>query len=268
MGECYNALVRHPKFPERRGLRIRKSLWAIGKLKSENETMVLDGLLYASALSLIGIFAAVFGGPGWAVPELALAAFVLYFFRDPERVPPSGESVVSPADGRVLELGALEWEGQRVWKIGIFLSLFDVHVNRSPITGVIRSIRYQPGRFFIASRPEASLENEQNTVVVEGDRYTVTFKQIAGALARRIVFKKKVGDRIERGERIGLIKFGSRVDLYLPLDLVPKVAVGDRVKAGISTLASLADAQSDAQKQLAESSTQKTQLRSQISGGS
>ena len=243
-------------------------LCAVGTPKSGKETMVLDGYLYASALSLMGILAAAFGGPGWAVPELALAAFVLYFFRDPERIPPAGESVVSPADGRVLELCALDWEGQRVWKIGIFLSLFDVHVNRSPIAGVIRSIRYQPGRFLIASRPEASLENEQNTVVVEGDRYSVTFKQIAGALARRIVFRKNIGDRVKRGERIGLIKFGSRVDLYLPLDLVPKVAVGDHVKAGVSTLASLADAQSDAQQQLVGSSRQQSQLGSQVSGGS
>ena len=220
--------------------------------------MVLDGFLYASALCLIGILAAVFGGLGWAAPVLALAAFVLYFFRDPERVPPAGESVVSPADGRVLELREMEWEGKRVWKIGIFLSLFDVHVNRSPIAGVIRSVRYQPGRFLIASRPEASLENEQNTVIVEGERYAVTFKQIAGALARRIVFRKKVGDRVERGERIGLIKFGSRVDLFLPLELVPKVAVGDHVKAGLSALASPADAHSDAQQQLVESSSQKS----------
>ncbi len=207
-------------------------------LISERETMILDGFLYASALALLGILAAALGRPAWAVPEFLLAGFVLYFFRDPERVPPAGEGVVSPADGRVVDLREMELEGRPVWKISIFLSLFDVHVNRSPIAGVIREIQYAPGRFLIASRPEASLENEQNTVVVEGERFTITFKQIAGILARRIVFKKKVGDRVECGERVGLIKFGSRVDLFLPLELLPKVAVGDHVRGGASVLAS------------------------------
>src|SRR3972149_6890563 len=124
--------------------------------------MVLDGFLYASALVLVGVLAAVVGGLGWAIPEFLLAGFALYFFRDPERVPPAGAWVVSPADGRVVELREIEMEGQKVRKISIFLSLLDVHVIRSPITGVIRNVRYTPGRFLIATRPEASLENEQN----------------------------------------------------------------------------------------------------------
>ena len=212
--------------------------------------MVLDGFLYAFALGIMGILAAVLGGPAWAVPEFLLAAFVLYFFRDPERVPPAGAWVVSPADGHVVELREIEMEGQRVWKISIFLSLLDVHVIRSPIAGMIRKVRYTPGRFLIASRPEASVENEQNTVTIEGERFTVTFKQIAGVLARRIVFRKKVGDRVECGERVGLIKFGSRADIFLPLDLLPQVAIGEQVRGGASVLASPRDVPTKAPEQL------------------
>ena len=199
--------------------------------------MVRDGFLYSSALILLGIFAAWLGGLPWAVPEWLLAAFVLYFFRDPERPVPAGEVVVSPADGKVVEVRQVDLDGQRTWKVSIFLSLFDVHVNRAPVSGIIQDLRYQPGRFLIASRPQASFENEQNTVRIQGEGSTVTFKQIAGLLARRIVFRKKVGDRVERGERVGLIKFGSRVDVFLPLEIPPAVAVGDRVRGGSSILA-------------------------------
>ena len=198
--------------------------------------MVLDGILYAAGLTVLGAFAAYLGGAGWGAPAWALAAFALYFFRDPERVIPAGEGVVSPADGRVVVMRAVEMDGQKMWKISIFLSIFDVHVNRSPIDGVIREQVYRRGRFRVASRPEASVENEQNRVTIAGQR-TVVLKQIAGAVARRIVFTKKVGDRVQRGERIGLIKFGSRVDLLLPLDYAPRVAVGQRVHGGSSILA-------------------------------
>ena len=201
--------------------------------------MVRDGFLYSSALILLGILAAWLGGLAWAVPEWLLAAFVLYFFRDPERPVPAGEVVVSPADGKVVDVRQLDFDGQKTWKVSIFLSLFDVHVNRAPVSGIIQDLRYQPGRFLIASRPQASLENEQNTVTIQGERLTVTFKQIAGLLARRIVFRKKVGDRVERGERVGLVKFGSRVDVFLPREIPPVVAVGDRVRGGSSILARL-----------------------------
>ena len=201
--------------------------------------MVRDGYLYSSALIPLGILAAWLGGLPWAVPEWFLAGFVLYFFRDPERTVPAEDVVVSPADGKVVDVRQVDLDGQRTWKISIFLSLFDVHVNRAPVSGTIQGLRYQPGRFRIASRPEASLENEQNTVTIQGDRWTVTFRQIAGLLARRIVFRKKVGDRVERGERVGLIKFGSRVDVFLPREIPPLVQVGDRVKGGSSVLAHL-----------------------------
>jgi len=201
--------------------------------------MVRDGFVYSSALLLLGIFAAYWGGPAWGAPAWFLAVFVLYFFRDPERLIPSGEVIVSPADGKVVDVRQAELDGRRTWKVSIFLSLFDVHVNRAPVAGTIRDLRYRPGRFLIASRPQASLENEQNTVTIAGDRLTITFRQIAGLLARRIVFRKKIGDRVALGERVGLIKFGSRVDVFLPPEVPPVVAVGDRVRGGTSILARL-----------------------------
>lgn len=201
--------------------------------------MVRDGFLYAGGLVLVGSVATALGRASWAIPELVLAAFVLYFFRDPDRSAPSGEVIVSPADGRVVEMRQTELHGRRLWKVSIFLSIFDVHVNRSPIAGVIRNVQYSPGKFLVASRARASVQNEQNTVTIEGENFTVIFKQIAGLIARRIVFNKKVGERVECGERVGLIKFGSRVDVFLPPDLRPKVAVGDRVQAGVSVLGCL-----------------------------
>lgn len=201
--------------------------------------MVRDGFVYSFVLVLLGLFAAYWGGPAWGAPAWFLAAFVLYFFRDPDRIVPSGEVIVSPADGKVVDVRQVELDGRRAWKVSIFLSLFDVHVNRAPVAGTIRSLRYQPGRFLIASRPAASVENEQNTVTIEGERLTITFRQIAGLLARRIVFRKKIGDRVSLGERVGLIKFGSRVDVFLPPEVPPVVAVGDRVRGGASVLARL-----------------------------
>ena len=128
--------------------------------------------------------------------------------------------------------------GEKV-KLSVFLSVFDVHVNRSPLAGVVREVRYEKGLFLNAMNPDSADRNEQNTVVVAGDGHEVTFKQIAGLLARRIVFNKHVGDRVERGERVGMIKFGSRVDILLPGDAVVEVRKGDRVKGGASVLAIL-----------------------------
>ena len=208
-------------------------------LRRAGENMVRDGIHYSLALLFLGLFAAWLGGPAWGAPAWFLAAFVLYFFRDPDRLVPAGDVVVSPADGKIVDVREIELDGRRAWKISIFLSVFDVHVNRSPLSGTIRSLRYQPGRFLMAFRPEASVENEQNTVTVEGDGVTVVFKQIAGTIARRIVFRKKLGDRVERGERVGLIKFGSRVDVFLQIETPPAVVVGDRVSGGSSVLARL-----------------------------
>jgi phosphatidylserine decarboxylase len=233
--------------------------------------MVRDGFLYAFGLLLLGTLAWYLGGPVWAIPELLLAGFVLYFFRDPNRFPPPGAWVVSPADGRVVEVRETSLDGQRVWKISVFLSIFDVHVNRSPFAGVIRSVRYTPGQFLAAYHSEASVVNEQNTVAVEGDAggelFTVTFKQIAGLVARRIVFRKKVGDRVELGERVGMIKFGSRVDLFLPLDLVPKVQVGEHVHAGTSVMAALRKTSADAKRRPAGTEHETAGLRSEMGVG-
>jgi len=202
--------------------------------------MVRDGYFYGffllAAAALLGWLAA----PLWAVPALLLAAFFLWFFRDPERaIPAEAGSVVSPADGKVTAVSPLNINGTQQSRISIFLNVFDVHVNRSPIAGVIREVQYRRGKYLNAMNAASADENEQNVVTVEGEGHTVIFKQIAGLLARRIVFTKKIGDRVQRGERIGLIKFGSRVDVILPAAAAVRVMVGDRVKGGASVLAQL-----------------------------
>jgi phosphatidylserine decarboxylase len=169
------------------------------------------------------------------IPLYLLAAFCLYFFRDPERRIPQGPHAVSPADGKVV---AVKREGADRQRISIFLNVFDVHVNRTPIGGRIIGVNYKPGQFLVASREEASDANEQNTVTVEADDGTrLTFKQIAGIVARRIVFNKKVGDRVAMGDRIGHIQFGSRMDVLLGLDWEVVVKEGERVSAGSSIIA-------------------------------
>ena len=202
--------------------------------------MVIDGYYYGAALLAAAILLAWLAAPLWALPALLLAVFFLWFFRDPERaIPDEAATVVSPADGKVTDVSPLTVNGVPFTRISIFLNVFDVHVNRSPIAGVIRDLRYQHGEFLNAMNPASAEHNEQNMVTVEGENYTVVFKQIAGLLARRIVFNKKLGDRVERGERVGLIKFGSRVDVILPSDARLQIKVGDRVKGGASILAHL-----------------------------
>jgi phosphatidylserine decarboxylase len=202
--------------------------------------MVRDAYYYAfpllAAAALIGWLAS----PPWALPALLLAAFFLWFFRDPERViTDEPGALVSPADGKITDISPVISNGVRRLRISIFLNVFDVHVNRSPIGGIIREVQYQRGKFVNAMNPASAEQNEQNVVTVEGEGRTVVFKQIAGLLARRIVFNKKVGDRVERGERVGLIKFGSRVDVLLDASADIEVKVGDRVKGGSSVLAYL-----------------------------
>ena len=200
--------------------------------------MVPDGYYYA--LSLVG-GATLLGwlvGTFWALPALVLAAFFLWFFRDPEReIPDTPGAVVSPADGKVTGIWPVTENGVRQTRISIFLNVFDVHVNRSPTAGIIREVCYQTGKFGNAMKLTSAEHNEQNIVEVEGEGRRVTFKQIAGLLARRIVFTKKTGDRVERGERVGLIKFGSRVDVFLDHSASLQVKIGDRVKGGSSVLA-------------------------------
>jgi phosphatidylserine decarboxylase len=198
--------------------------------------MVRDGIYYALALTAAGVLLAFLLSPGYGIPLWLLAAFCLYFFRDPERVAPGGPVAVSPADGKIV---AIKPESPGLTRISIFLNVFDVHVNRSPIAGSIASVEYRKGRFLVASREEASIQNEQNSVTVDADGARVVFRQIAGIIARRIVFDKKPGDRVAAGERVGLIKFGSRVDVFLGPEWDLQVNAGERVKAGSSILARL-----------------------------
>jgi phosphatidylserine decarboxylase len=195
--------------------------------------MVRDGIYYALALSAAAVATGWVLHPLAAAPFALAALFCLYFFRDPERQIPAGPVAVSPADGKIVEIRPVE--GGR--RISIFLNVFDVHVNRCPIGGVITNIQYTPGRFKVASLPAASTENEQNTLVVEDGRSRVVFKQIAGLVARRIVCHKKVGDRVQTGERFGWIKFGSRMDIILGPEWALAVQRGQRVRAGSSILA-------------------------------
>jgi phosphatidylserine decarboxylase len=166
-----------------------------------------------------------------------LAAFVAFFFRDPERRPPDDPKLlVSPADGKVVYVGPGQDGESEKLKISIFLSLFDVHINRSPLSAMISNVRYTPGRFLAAYKAEASRENEQNEMELADGEWKVIVRQIAGVVARRIVFYKKLGDHLERGERFGLIQFGSRTDIILPPEVHVRVKIGDRVKGGQSVL--------------------------------
>jgi phosphatidylserine decarboxylase len=217
--------------------------------------MVRDGYFYGlgflAAAILVGLIT---GNWIWAVLPVLLAWFFLWFFRDPQRtVPPEPGLVVSPADGKITEVARIQTpSGDRI-RLSIFLSVFDVHVNRSPITGTVREVHYQKGLHLNALDPK-SAENEQNVVTVQGDEFDVTFSQVAGILARRIIFRHKVGDFLERGQRVGLIKFGSRVNVILPGHAQLRVVKGSRVKGGASVLADIQPIQDEpAQDVLAES---------------
>lgn len=203
--------------------------------------MVRDGYIYGGSFVVVaGLVGWATGHWVWSIAPLLLAAFFLWFFRDPERAIPAGAGlIVSPGDGLVTETAAIQTpEGPRQ-RVSIFLSVFNVHVNRSPIAGVISRVRYQKGQYLNAMNPASSDRNEQNTVTVTGEGIEVTFKQIAGLLARRIVFDRKEGDRVERGQRVGIIKFGSRVDIVVPGAAKLQVKVGQRVKGGASVVAAM-----------------------------
>jgi phosphatidylserine decarboxylase len=203
--------------------------------------MVRDGYIYGLSLLLVAACVAWATRSWiWAALPILLAAFFLWFFRDPQRtVPPGSGLIVSPGDGLVTEAVAIATsEGPRQ-RISIFLSVFDVHVNRSPIAGVLTAVRYQKGQYLNAMNPSSADRNEQNIVTVRGEGFEVTFKQIAGLLARRIVFNFREGSSVERGQRVGLIKFGSRVDVILPAEAMLQVKVGERVRGGASVLAAM-----------------------------
>jgi phosphatidylserine decarboxylase len=197
--------------------------------------IVRDGIYYAAASLVGGVAIAWLTGIALiAVPFFVFAVFSLYFFRDPERQIPQGPYAVSPADGKVM---VVKPEGPHT-RISIFLNVFDVHVNRSPVGGTISDVQYRKGEFLVASKEVASTNNEQNVVTVTmSDGATLVFKQIAGLIARRIVFRKSVGDTVAPGERIGLMKFGSRMDVLLGSEWKILVEAGQRVAAGSSILA-------------------------------
>ena len=205
--------------------------------------MVRDGYIYGlSLLAVAAILAWATGTWVWSIVPVLLAAFYLWFFRDPRRTIPQGEGLlVSPADGVVTETVRIDTpEGPRQ-RISIFLNVFDVHVNRSPIAGEITDVRYQKGKFLNAMNQECAERNEQNIVTVRGEGMEVVFKQIAGLIARRIIFNYRVGDKVERGQRVGLIKFGSRTDVILPGEAEIAVKKGQRVKGGSTIIAEMPD---------------------------
>jgi phosphatidylserine decarboxylase len=193
-----------------------------------------DGIYFACGSTILGLGLSYFLNPWVGLPLYILAAFCLYFFRDPERVAPPGDLLVAPADGKIVSIRQL---GPRETRVSIFLNIFNVHVNRTPIAGIITDVRYQKGKFLVASHEAASSENEQNTLVVEGPGTRVVCRQIAGLIARRIICYKQPGDRVEAGERIGYIRFGSRLDVIFGPEWTLIAKHGDKVAAGTTILA-------------------------------
>jgi phosphatidylserine decarboxylase len=200
--------------------------------------MVRDGYKFALPPLLLGVTALFLGWRTASVFLLALGLFVVYFFRDPERVPPAEPGVVvSPADGRIMEVVKESWDGRTGQRISIFLAVWNVHVNRSPMAGRITRVQYRPGKFYAAMRSRASLENEQNVIYLETGRGEIAFKQIAGWIARRVICWKSPGDSLSLGERIGMIRFGSRMDVWLPDEAQIVARPGEHVAGGVSILA-------------------------------
>jgi phosphatidylserine decarboxylase len=201
-------------------------------------SMVKEGYTFGLPLLVLG---GVFYLLQWntvAVVAVLLALFVFSFFRDPERViPTEAGAVVSPGDGRVVVVTEEDNAGRPGKRVSIFLAVWNVHVNRSPAAGRIAKLEYRPGKFLAAMRERASLENEQNVFTLSTDAGEIVFKQIAGLIARRVVSWKKAGEQVARGERIGLVRFGSRVDLWVPKEAEILVRVGENVKGGSSVLA-------------------------------
>ena len=200
--------------------------------------MVKEGYYFGLPPLLLGALAFLVGWTIIGIALACLAAFVFFFFRDPEReIPSDPGAVVSPADGRVLVVTDEENAGRPGKRISIFLAIWNVHVNRSPAAGVISKLQYRPGKFFAAMRESASTENEQNVISLATESGEIICKQIAGLIARRVVCWKKPGDRVALGERLGLVRFGSRADLWLPREAEILTKVGDRVKGGSSIVA-------------------------------
>jgi phosphatidylserine decarboxylase len=211
----------------------RESVSGIDKV-----TMARDGIVYVMVPGILTVLALLLGYWPISIAFGLLTAFMAYFFRDPSRqLPNDANVVVSPADGRVTRVQQVDsGSDTSPTLVSIFLSPFDVHINRAPIAGEITNVTYMKGKFLIATNENASLVNEQNSLTIEGEKVTVVCKQIAGILARRIVCWKHAGERVALGERFGLIKFSSRTDLVLPATVSVSVKPGDRVKGGSSII--------------------------------
>lgn len=200
--------------------------------------MAPDGYKFAAAPIILGALAWYFGQYAVAIILFALAAFILWFFRDPTReIPADPATIVSPADGKVLIVTDENFGDRAGRRISIFLAIWNVHVNRSPMAGRLAKVDYRPGKFYMAMKPAASVENEQNIIHLDTPKGEIVFKQIAGLIARRVILWKKPGDEVSRGERVGLVRFGSRVDIWLPLEAEILVKPGDHVAGGSSILA-------------------------------
>jgi len=199
-----------------------------------------EGWPFLGIAVVVAIVVTVFGG-AWSIPFWVIALFVLQFFRDPPRTIPQDPNVVlSPADGRIVMVAQAHdpYANREALKISVFMNVFNVHSNRAPVDGKIESVQYFPGRFVNADLDKASLENERNALVVTAaNGQSVTCVQVAGLIARRILCHVKAGERLARGQRYGFIRFGSRVDVYLPLTATPKVGVGEKVSATETILA-------------------------------
>jgi len=200
------------------------------RIVKESIPYIVVPLLLAAAAAVLGF---------WYVAALLflVTLFMAFFFRDPKRTPPSDpDVVVSPADGKVTRIGPANAGTNSPTVVSIFLSPFDVHINRSPIRGKIVDVLYSPGKFLMATNEKASLVNEQNALTIQGEKITVVCKQIAGILARRIVCWKAAGDSVGLGERFGMIKFSSRTDVLLPANVKVTVKEGQRVRGGITVI--------------------------------
>lgn len=201
-----------------------------------------EGWPYLALVGAVTLLVHFLGGIAWSWPLWIIFIFVLQFFRDPQRIPAMGRDLVlSPADGRivVVEKANDPYAGREALKISVFMNVFNVHSNRSSVNGVVKEIQYFPGKFVNADLDKASTENERNAVVIDANGQLVTLVQVAGLIARRILCYIHVGDRLKAGERYGFIRFGSRVDVYLPLTAEPLVSVGDKVFATNTALARL-----------------------------
>ena len=203
-----------------------------------------EGWPFIVAVLVASLLLWFFAGFAWSIPLWIVSVFVIQFFRDPpRRIPSDPLAVVSPADGRIVSLGRAQdpYAQREALRISVFMNVFNVHSNRSPVDGEVLAVSYFPGRFFNADLDKASLENERNALVMRSGAHTVTVVQVAGLIARRVLCYAAAGQSLHRGERFGFIRFGSRVDLYLPLDSQPRVSIGDKVHASSSVLAMFPD---------------------------